>query len=171
MFFVVVVWLFGLLCISSLTHLVFNPTPKSLGNHDIWTGGSPSKGLSYDPLQYSLQYLGLDTVAGLDSSTSTGSWFNYQINPDDPPAALGTKYQSIEATSSITNSISWFMFGNIGMLYFNGAYGSAELKPYFEEACSYFGNEVDEYVAPSSSLVTGMEMQQSSPGYHLMEDS
>lgn len=63
------------------------------------------------------------------------------------------------------------MFGNIGMLYFNGAYGSAELKPYFEEACSYFGNEVDEYVAPSSSLVTGMEMQQSSPGYHLMEDS
>lgn len=145
MFFVVVVWLFGLLCISSLTHLVFNPTPKSLGNHDIWTGGSPSKGLSYDPLQYSLQYLGLDTVAGLDSSTSTGSWFNYQINPDDPPAALGTKYQSIEATSSITNSISWFMFGNIGMLYFNGAYGSAELKPYFEEACSYFGNEVDEY--------------------------
>ena len=37
------------------------------------------------------------------------------------------------------------MFGNIGMLYFNGAYDSAELKPYFEEACSFFGNEVDEY--------------------------
>ena len=130
---------------SRLSHILCSNLLPSLGNHDIWTGGSPAKGISYDPLQYSLQYLGLDTVAGLDSSASTGSWFNYQINPDDPPAALGTKYQSIEATSSITNSISWFMFGNIGMLYFNGAYDSAELKPYFEEACSYFGSEVDEY--------------------------
>ena len=70
------------------------------------------------------------------------NWFNYEINPDDPPAALGTKYQSIQATSSITNSISWFKFGNLGLLYFNGAYDSSELSPYFEEACSFFGDNL-----------------------------
>ena len=114
-----------------------------LGNHDIWTGGAPDAGVVYDPLQYSLQYLGLDTVAGLDTA-STGNWFNYQINPDNPPAGLGTKYQSIQATSSIGNSISWFKLGGFGMLFFNGAYDSSELSPYFEEACSFFGDNIDD---------------------------
>lgn len=108
------------------------------------TGGAPANGVYYDPLQYSLQYLGLDTVASLDSTNATGSWFNYQVNPDDPPAALGTKYQSIQATSSITNSISWYKFGGFGMLFFNGAYDANELAPYFQDACSFFGENIDQ---------------------------
>lgn len=82
------------------------------------TGGSPSAGVESDPLQYSLQYLALDTVASLEDN-ATGGWFNYNINPDDPPPDSGTIYQSITATSSMTNSISWFQFGGMGILYFN----------------------------------------------------
>ena len=115
----------------------------TLSDHYNRTGGSPSDGVAADPLQYSLQYLALDTVASLGDN-ATGGWFNYDINPDDPPPDSGTIYQSITATSSITNSISWFQFGGLGMLYFNGAYASSDLAPYFQQACSFFESNIDE---------------------------
>jgi hypothetical protein len=69
---------------------------------------------------------------------------NYNIDPDDPPSALGTKYQSIQATLSLTNSISWFKLGGFGMLFFNGAYDAAELSPYFQDACTFFGQNIED---------------------------
>ena len=96
----------------------FYTNPLSFLLNTAGTGGEPSAGVASDPLQYSLQYLALDTVASLGDN-ATGGWFNYDINPDNPPPDSGTIYQSITATSSITNSISWFQFGGLGMLYFN----------------------------------------------------
>lgn len=111
-----------------------------LGNHDIWTGGAPASGEVYDPLQYSLQYFGIDTVV----SKENGNYFDYTINPDSPPPGSGTKYQSIEATSSIKNSIGWYKFGGFGILFFNGAYSAEQMLPYFQEACDFFGESVNE---------------------------
>ena len=120
------------------TKAMSKPLVYILGNHDIWTGGAPDDGVIYDPLQYSLQYLGIDSVVGADD----GTYFDYSINPDDPPAGSGTKYQSIEATSSIKNSIGWYKFGGFGLLFFNGGYSAEELLPYFTEACAFFEENV-----------------------------
>jgi len=111
-----------------------------LGNHDIWTGGAPAAGEVYDPLQYSLQYFGIDTVV----SKENGNYFDYTINPDSPPPGSGKKYQSIEATSSIKNSIGWYKFGGFGILFFNGAYSADQMLPYFQEACDFFHESVNE---------------------------
>lgn len=77
------------------TKAMSKPLVYILGNHDIWTGGAPDDGVIYDPLQYSLQYLGIYSAVSADD----GTYFDYSINPDDPPAGSGTKYQSITATS------------------------------------------------------------------------
>ena len=112
-----------------------------LGNHDIWTGGSPSSGVVYDPLQYSLQYFGIDTVF---SRTNASRYFDYSIDPDDPLAGSGVQYQSIGATSSIENSVGWYKFGGYGILFFNGGYPAEEILPYFEEACDFFADNIGE---------------------------
>ena len=75
-----------------------------LGNHDIWTGGAPAAGVVYDPLQYSLQYFGIDTVVSKDN----GNYFDYTINPDSPPAGSGTKYQSIGNLTLVRSFCSCF---------------------------------------------------------------
>ena len=120
------------------TKAMSKPLVYILGNHDIWTGGAPSDGVVYDPLQYSLQYLGIDSVVSADN----GTYFDYSINPDDPPAGSGTKYQSITATSSIKNSVGWYKLGGFGLLFFNGGYSGDELLPYFNEACEFFEENV-----------------------------
>jgi len=123
------------------TKAMSKPLVYILGNHDIWTGGAPDDGVIYDPLQYSMQYFGIDTVL---SKSNASQYFNYSINPDNPPAGSGTKYQSITATSSIDNSIGWYKFGGFGVLFFNGAYTSNDILPYFQEACEFFENNVSE---------------------------
>ena len=49
-----------------------------------------------------------------------------------------------EATSSIKNSIGWYKFGGFGILFFNGAYSAEQLSPYFQEACDFFDESVNE---------------------------
>ena len=34
--------------------------------------------------------------------------------------------------------------GKFGMIFFNGAYGTNELSPYFQDACTFFGENIEE---------------------------
>ena len=76
---------------SRSSHFLTRRLIYVVGNHDIWTAGAPAAGVVYDPLQYSLQYFGIDSFV----STESGTYFDYTINPDSPSPGSGTQYQSI----------------------------------------------------------------------------
>lgn len=102
------------------------------GNHDNWVCGSPECGDQNDNFGLGqMQYYASDSVSSLLPTHSDVDFIDLSIDPDER-----RQYQTWQNAG--TNFLVYHKLGNIGFLGFSGASNFDEMRPHFQEACSYF---------------------------------
>jgi hypothetical protein len=97
------------------------------GNHDYWMVGHPDLKTPFDQFGNGfMQFYGQDVLA---SKNNTVNFLDFSINPDGWRGRL----------ASANNFFQYKIMGNVGYIGYSCAYSWEEQLPFFQEACSYMG--------------------------------
>lgn len=103
------------------------------GNHDYWVGGSPSSGTDAD--QYGngfAQFYAMDPKAAEEGDE--GAFLDLSVDPD---ASADDEEDRLAAMENF----QWYnQIGNAAFIGFSGAYSYSKQESFFEEACSWLGD-------------------------------